>query len=164
MGDSDFYRIPSPGCKEVTIEYNYFDIHCPDLAFILDKTPKPKDRSSFSTVHIIGPTEGLFDSVAETQLASLKRQCSALDKTFHVHRFDFVSAASNLGDPLWEFNAIFENASELLMHGADRASLIIFVGVKDPKFDCFAAFIGMLPFRGVSVALLTQVRTLWGQF
>ena len=90
-------------------------------------------------------------------MESLKRQCDDVGKTFYVHRMNFVNAASNLGDPLWEFNAIFEVASELLMQGADRASLLLYVGPQDSKFDCFAAFVGMLPFRGVSVALLSQV-------
>merc|ERR1711968_121765 len=82
-----------------------------------------------------------------------------MEKEFHVQRLNFVNAASNLGDPLWEFNAIFEVASELLMQGADRASLLLYIGPQDSRFDCFAAFIGMLPFRGISVALLTQRTT-----
>ena len=157
MTESDFYRIPKVEEKEVSISYTHIDTLSPNLALIFEKTPKPKGRTNFSTVHIVAPTGGLLETVAEAQLVSLKQQCDVMEKTFHVHRFNFTSAASNLGDPLWEFNAIFEIASELLMQGADRASLVVYVGAQDAKFDCFASFIGMLPFRGVSVALLTQV-------
>ena len=158
MTKDDFYCTPELEQKEVSICYHHVDTTSPDLGLLFEKTPKPKGRTTFSTVHIVAPTAGLLETVAEEQVASLKQQCSAMEKTFHVHRFNFVNAASNLGDPLWEFNAIFEVASDLLMHGADRASLVVFIGAQDAKFDCFAAFIGMLPFRGVSVALLTQVR------
>ena len=153
----EYNRIPVAEKKTVTIRYTNVALDNPDLSIILDKTPKPKGRTSFSSIHIVASTGGQLETVSETQLASLKQQCNEMEKEFHVQRLNFVNAASNLGDPLWEFNAIFEVASELLMQGADRASLLLYIGPQDSKFDCFAAFIGMLPFRGISVALLTQV-------
>ena len=153
----DYHRIPTPEKRSVSISYRNVALHDPDLSLILEATPKPKGRTSFSTIHVVAPTGGQLETVAEAQLGSIKRQCNELGKEFCVHRLNFVSAASNLGDPLWEFNAIFEVASELLMQGADRASLLLYIGPQDSKFDSFAAFIGMLPFRGVSVALMSQV-------
>ena len=55
-----------------------------------------------------------------------------------------------------EYNAIFETASSLLLSTADRASILIFVGWENSQMDAYAAFIGMLPFRGVQVALLLR--------
>ena len=55
-----------------------------------------------------------------------------------------------------EYNTIFKAASSLLMEKADRASLLVFVGWEDVKMDSYAAFIGLLPFRGVQVALITR--------
>jgi hypothetical protein len=153
----DFYRIPTMEAKHVALKYTNVSKEDPELSVILENTPKPKGRTSFSNIHFVAPTGGQLETVAEVQLESLKRQCDDVGKTFYVHRMNFVNAASNLGDPLWEFNAIFEVASELLMQGADRASLLLYVGPQDSKFDCFSAFVGMLPFRGVSVALLSQV-------
>lgn len=58
-------------------------------------------------------------------------------------------------------NTIFEAASSLLMAKADRASLLVFVGWENTSMDAYAAFIGMLPFRGVQVALLS-IRSAYG--
>jgi len=127
MDETDFYRTPELEEKKVDICYHKIDVSSPDLAFIIENTPKPKGRTTFSTVHIVAPTSGILETVGEEQLISIKQQCDLMKKTFHVHRFNFVNAASNLGDPLWEFNAIFEIASELLMQGADRASLLLFM-------------------------------------
>ena len=148
MTESDFYRIPKVEEKEVSISYTHIDTLSPNLALIFEKTPKPKGRTNFSTVHIVAPTGGLLETVAEAQLVSLKRQCDVMEKTFHVHRFNFTSAASNLGDPLWEFNAILRLHRNFLCKPIEL--LVVYVGAQDAKFDCFAAFIGMLPFRGVS--------------
>jgi hypothetical protein len=55
-----------------------------------------------------------------------------------------------------EYNAIFEAASSLLLSKADRASLLVFVGWEDVSMDAYAAFVGMLPFRGIQVALISR--------
>jgi 3-dehydroquinate synthetase len=55
-----------------------------------------------------------------------------------------------------EYNTIFEAASSLLMSKADRASILIFVGWENVKMDAYAAFIAMLPFRGVQCAILSM--------
>jgi hypothetical protein len=64
-------------------------------------------------------------------------------------------ASATSGRAMDEYRAAFSIASDLVLRRADRASLIIFVGW-DPKFDFFASLIGMLPFRGVTTALITQ--------
>jgi 3-dehydroquinate synthetase len=55
-----------------------------------------------------------------------------------------------------EYEAIFQTASSIILAKADRASLLLYVGWEDDSKDAYAALIGMLPFRGVSTALLTQ--------
>ena len=55
-----------------------------------------------------------------------------------------------------EYATVFSVASDLILLKADRASLVIFVGYEDSNHDFYAAMIGMLPFRGVSMALITQ--------
>ena len=44
----------------------------------------------------------------------------------------------------------------MILSKADRASLVVFVGWEDPVYDFYAAAIGMLPFRGITTALVTQ--------
>ena len=43
-----------------------------------------------------------------------------------------------------------------MLSKADRASILVFVGWENSQMDAYAAFIGMLPFRGVQVALLSR--------
>ncbi len=150
-----------PDCDEfsakvVSLHYEHTEFTSPSLELIIDKTPFPKGRTEFSTIHIIAPFEGSGELRAESALASLRAQCVAMSKEFTIHRLNTVDANLNRGDALWEFNAIFEVSSSLLLKGADRASLVIYIGSNSASFDSFAAFIGMLPFRGISMALLTQ--------
>lgn len=70
----------------------------------------------------------------------------------HVHK---VVIPQEELTPMDEYTTIFKLASSLLDAKADRASLLIFVGSSNISLDSFAAFVGMLPFRGIQVALLT---------
>ena len=73
----------------------------------------------------------------------------------HLHRLKKVECKPN-ATPMEEYNAIFETASSLLLSKADSASILIFVGWENSQMDAYAAFIGMLPFHGVQVALLSR--------
>jgi 3-dehydroquinate synthetase len=73
----------------------------------------------------------------------------------HLHRLNPVGCSPD-ATAMEEYNTIFEAASSLLMSKADRASLVIFVGWENVQMDAYAAFIGMLPFRGIQVALLSR--------
>ena len=57
--------------------------------------------------------------------------------------------------PEAEWRSIFDTASALILGKADRASLVVYLSDTEGRFDSFAAFIGMLPFRGVSMALVS---------
>jgi hypothetical protein len=72
-----------------------------------------------------------------------------------LHRLNPVGCSPD-ATAMEEYNTIFEAASSLLMSKADRASLVIFVGWENVQMDAYAAFIGMLPFRGIQVALLSR--------
>lgn len=58
-----------------------------------------------------------------------------------------------------EYKAIFEVASQLLVSKANRASLLLYVGCEKTHMDSYAAFVGMLPFRGIQVALISRRNT-----
>lgn len=122
---------------------------------ILDDTPKPKGRNAFSSIHVVGPHDSIKSEKAEATIRALYDGSNALKKEVFVHRLNTAGCKKN-ASPMEEYNTIFEASSSLLMAKADRASLLVFVGWEDVSMDAYAAFIGMLPFRGVQVAVLSM--------
>ncbi len=122
---------------------------------ILDQTPKPKGRNAFTSIHVVGPHESVRSKEAEKTIKAITDGCKALKKDMHLHRLNSKGCNSD-ATPMEEYETIFEAASSLLMKKADRASLLIFVGWENSRMDAYGAFIGMLPFRGVQVALLSR--------
>jgi len=122
---------------------------------ILDKTLKPKGRYAFTSLHVVGPHESIQSIEAEKTIKTVLDGASALKKETHLHRLNACGCVED-ASPMDEYNTIFEAASSLLLAKADRASLLVFVGWENIQMDSYAAFIGMLPFRGVQVALLTR--------
>jgi len=127
------------------------------LSLIMKKTPLPKGRDTFSNVHIIAPPLSVEDDRSEKTIS-----CLLNDKTVSlprvVHRLS-SQAALTVSSAMAEYESIFAVAERLILDGADRATLVCFVGWEDEERgggDFYAALIGMLPFRGLSVALLTQ--------
>jgi 3-dehydroquinate synthetase len=127
------------------------------LETLLRETPLPKGRSAFSSIHVVGPPAdaGAGEAVADPIMSELQSSAAILGRVLAVHRLPERSYAlrTNATD---EYNAIFAMVSKLILEGADRASLLVYVGSNDVSKDAYAAFIGMLPFRGISVALITQ--------
>lgn len=147
------------------------------LQIIIDRTPKPKGRLTFSSIHVVGPSELVNSFEAEFTIGTLIRGAKLLNQEMHVHRLpenvcclpsqtptstSGCAADNGTATPMEEYNAIFEVASSLLVQKADRASLLIYVGWNDIAMDSYAAFIGMLPFRGIQVACITR-RSLYGE-
>ena len=124
---------------------------------ILDQTPKPKGRNAFTSIHVVGPHGSVFSEEAERTIHAISNGAKNLRKEMHLHRLNKAGCQPN-STPMEEYNAIFEVASSLLLEKADRASILIFVGWENTnsQMDSYAAFIGMLPFRGVQVALLSR--------
>ncbi|GMH75899.1 hypothetical protein TrST_g30 [Triparma strigata] len=122
---------------------------------LIKKTPLPKGRDAFTSVHVIMPPAAIKSAAAEKTVAMITvgNNLRENPKELHVHRLSekFTSSA-----PMDEYATVFSVASDLILLKADRASLVIFVGYEDSNHDFYAAMIGMLPFRGVSMALITQ--------
>lgn len=128
---------------------------------ILDETPKPKGRNAFTSLHVVGPHESIQCVQAEKTIKTVLDGANVLKKEIHLHRLRTIGCVKG-ATPMDEYNTIFEAASSLLLAKADRASLVIFVGWENVEMDSYAAFIGMLPFRGLQVALLTR-RSTYGE-
>ena len=128
---------------------------------LLDSTPKPKGRPAFSSLHVVGPHADLQSSEAELTIQAVTAGSVTLGKEVHLHRLNknVCCSGSSIPKPMDEYLAIFKTASDLLLKKADRSSLLIFVGWEDVAMDAYAAFIGMLPFRGIQVALLSRRQT-----
>lgn len=125
---------------------------------ILDTTPKPKGRNAFTSIHVVGPPECVRSDIAEETILTLQTGSAALKKELHLHRLNKEGCKLN-ASPMEEYNAIFETASSLLMSKADRASILIFVGWENVAMDSYAAFIAMLPFRGIQCAIISRRTT-----
>eukprot|EP00930_Biecheleria_cincta_P027178 TRINITY_DN1908_c0_g1_i2.p1 TRINITY_DN1908_c0_g1~~TRINITY_DN1908_c0_g1_i2.p1 ORF type:complete len:833 (-),score=141.90 TRINITY_DN1908_c0_g1_i2:350-2848(-) len=125
------------------------------LRTVLETTPKPKGRDSFSSVHVVAPPEKQSPEVAEPLVACLCKAATVEGVELHVHRLPERGCAAD-ATAMEEYEAIFQTASSAILAKADRASLLLYVGWEDHAKDSYAALIGMLPFRGISTALLTQ--------
>jgi len=161
-GQTPFHTIPKVERLVNEVRLNYLQV--PSLAnggdenlfeTILSRTPLPKGRDAFTSVHIIAPPSEIKSAAAEKTLAMLTvgNNLRTERKELHVHRL--LSRCTGK-EPMDEYATVFDVASNLILQKADRASLCIFVGWEEERFDFYAAMIGMLPFRGVSMALVTQ--------
>jgi len=110
---------------------------------------------------VVGPHENIQSVEAEKTIRAVLDGANILKKEIHLHRLNTIGCVKG-ALPMDEYNTIFEAASSLLLTKADRASLVIFVGWENIEMDSYAAFIGMLPFRGLQVALLSR-RSSYGE-
>ena len=161
--DTPFHKVPNVKrlVHEVALKYH----NAPDLKNggsrsllkeLLHDTPLPKGKDAFSPIHIIAPPISANEAVAEDIVKNLEKvNAEGIQKEMHVHRLDYKPNVKNPSS-MDEYAAIFKVASDLILEKADRASIVVFVGWSDPAYDYLAAVIGMLPFRGVSTALITQ--------
>jgi len=129
---------------------------------LIANTPLPKGKTEFSSIHVIGPPKAAGSEVAEKIMAHLESCATVkIKKELHLHRLPDCCCTVPRPTAMEEYAAIFTVASDLILTKADRASLLVFVGWEDSTYDFYAAVVGMLPFRGVSTALVTQ-RTQYG--
>ena len=103
----------------------------------------------------MAPHKVVRNADAEATVKCLIEGAQCLNREAHLHRLN-KAGCSKHASPMEEYNTIFEAASSLLLCKADRASLVVFVGWDDVSMDAYAAFIGMLPFRGIQVALISK--------
>mmetsp|Transcript_26011 Transcript_26011/g.47531 ORF Transcript_26011/g.47531 Transcript_26011/m.47531 type:complete len:801 (+) Transcript_26011:67-2469(+) len=117
-----------------------------DAKLLLTKTPLPKASSAFTSVHIVAM------QAVMSQAAGLQKSMEALGKVACSYSYPQLEKEDVVG----EYNAIFKVTSELILNGADRSSLLVFVGsTGDSSELAIASLIGMLPFRGVQVAFVS---------
>jgi len=166
LANTEFFRKPKR-MENRKVHVDYYQLL--DLArsqpadyvqTLLDHTPKPKGRSAFTSIHVVGPHESVKSPEAEKTIETLTSGSKELKREMHLHRLNAVACKSQ-PTAMEEYNGIFEVASSLLMSKADRASLLIFVGWENSAMDAYAAFIGMLPFRGIQVALISRRQHYW---
>ena len=120
------------------------DVCTASLRQIVQKTPKPKGHTRFSTIEVVHQGGPLVERMSNSLW---------LD---HQVPIRFHELPETGGDPAREYNAIFEIETRMMLAKANRQSLVIWAGHPDkPELDGFAGFLGMLPFRGISVALVT---------
>jgi 3-dehydroquinate synthetase len=160
----DYHTLPEASFADRVAQVNYFSVSSIAkggdselLKKVLDSTPKPKGCEKFSSVHVISPPQRVSPTVAEPLVACLQTAAHVDGVALHVHRLPDPGCQRN-ATAMEEYEAIFKTASSVILAKADRASLLLYVGWEDDAKDAYAALIGMLPFRGVSTALLTQRR------
>jgi 3-dehydroquinate synthetase len=161
LANVEFFKLPTGmENRSVSLDYHQLvdELRSKPAEFvqnILDNTPKPKGRNAFTSIHVVGPHESVASLEAEKSIDAITKGSKTLHKEMHLHRLNKAGCKSN-STAMEEYNTIMEAASSLLLAKADRASILIFVGWEDSKMDAYAAFIGMLPFRGVQTAVLTR--------
>ena len=120
------------------------DVSAITLTSIVEKTPKPKGHVSFSTIEVVHQGGPLVERLASSPWFNQ-------NVPVRFHELPETDA-----DPTREYNAIFEIETRMMLAKANRQSLVIWAGnPAKPELDGFAGFLGMLPFRGISVALVT---------
>eukprot|EP00746_Dinoflagellata_sp_MGD_P156731 gnl/MRDRNA2_/MRDRNA2_85951_c0_seq2.p1 gnl/MRDRNA2_/MRDRNA2_85951_c0~~gnl/MRDRNA2_/MRDRNA2_85951_c0_seq2.p1 ORF type:complete len:929 (+),score=198.54 gnl/MRDRNA2_/MRDRNA2_85951_c0_seq2:92-2878(+) len=120
-----------------------------DAELLLRKTPLPKGAASFSSVHIVTDPSEWGESAGQR----LSKDLSKLGRACHVYHWPQLE----VNDVKGEYDAIFRIGSDILLNGADRTSLMVFMAQNGSSSEmAIAAMISMLPFRGMQAAFVTQ--------
>lgn len=117
-----------------------------DAETLLKKTPLPKAAAEFSSIHVV-QTSGVSAKIAAAQV---KNSAAKIGKPCVVH--DWPALPS---DAKAEFDALYALGSDLILKGANRATLLVFVGAGTPGEMALAVILAMLPFRGIQLAYVT---------
>jgi len=116
---------------------------------LLERTPLPNGAAAFSSMHIIAGPGSTTKSVAERLVESVS---GLLAKESRSYVWPLTKGCA---DGKQEYEAIFKIGKELVLRGADRASLLVFVAEGGSKAEmAIATMIGMLPFRGVQTSFV----------
>lgn len=118
-----------------------------DASLLLAKTPLPKAAAEFSSIHVI-QTAGV---AARIGAAQVKNSAAKIGKPCVVH--DWPSIPTD--DAKAEYDALYNVGSDLILQGANRATLLVFVGTGEPGEMALAVILAMLPFRGIQLAYVT---------
>lgn len=117
-----------------------------DAETLLKKTPLPKAAAEFSSIHVV-QTSGVSAKIAAAQV---KNSAAKIGKPCVLHDWPMLPA-----DAKAEFDALYALGSDLILQGANRATLLVFVGAGTPGEMALAVILAMLPFRGIQLAYVT---------
>mmetsp|Transcript_65557 Transcript_65557/g.156724 ORF Transcript_65557/g.156724 Transcript_65557/m.156724 type:complete len:941 (+) Transcript_65557:55-2877(+) len=117
-----------------------------DAELLMAHTPLPKAASEFSSIHVV-QTSGV---AAKITAAQIRNSAARIGKKCVTH--DWPELAK---DAKAEFDALYALGSDLILKGANRATLLVFVGAGEPGEMALAVILAMLPFRGIQLAYVT---------
>ncbi|CAK0904150.1 unnamed protein product [Prorocentrum cordatum] len=151
--NTEFHTVPAKVLQDVTVPYfcleqrddGLMDV---DAAMLLTHTPLPKGSSAFTSVHIVSVANDRARATSEI----VRETASKLRGGAWTYEWPELQASDVVG----EYEAFFRITAELVLNGADRSSLLVFVA--DAGDTCelaVATILAMLPFRGVQVAFVT---------
>ena len=109
------------------------------LEQILDETPTK--GQPFTSVHIVYPPTHLCNNRTERVLSHFREKAAHADRDVHFYA---LPEKTTDDQPIHEYEAVFEIASQILLDKASRSSLLIFVGTSLLSFDVYGALIGKL--------------------
>ncbi|CAE7037459.1 rbmA [Symbiodinium natans] len=121
-----------------------------DASLLLAKTPLPKAAAEFSSIHIV-QTSGVAARIAAAQV---KNSAAKIGKPCVVHDWPTIPTH----DAKAEYDALYDVGSDLILQGANRATLLVFIGAGEPGEMALAVILAMLPFRGVQLAYVTPAQ------
>jgi len=122
----------------------------PDIRKLLSETPLPKGAFQFSSVHVVAGASETSRRKAEALQASAQDQ----GKACCVYAWPQLEKEDVEG----EYKAFFSITSEMILNGADRSSLMVFIAAEDSEATdmAVAAILAMLPFRGIQAAFISS--------
>lgn len=128
-----------------------------DESLMLDRiiscSASHKKVKGFDSIHIVTPPM----SQLSKRILKIRDCLTSRASDTSIQSFTYVLDEKIVHSfAIDEYNAIFEVVSQILLNGANRRSLLIFVGADDTSYDAFAPLIGMLPFRGIATSLISQ--------
>jgi 3-dehydroquinate synthetase len=158
MQQTEFHTIPERVLNDVSVPYFNAPAQCNcgegvnvTMDTLLDTTPLPKGSFSFSSVHMV-----VADGVGAKNMAErLQSQRCAQQKQISLYSWP----ALDRDDVAGEYEAIFQITSDIVLNGANRESLLVFVAESGDATElAIATMLGMLPFRGMQVAFLSPCK------
>mmetsp|Transcript_70287 Transcript_70287/g.186515 ORF Transcript_70287/g.186515 Transcript_70287/m.186515 type:complete len:919 (-) Transcript_70287:87-2843(-) len=151
--NTEFHTVPAKVLQDVTVPYfcleqrddGLMDV---DAAMLLTHTPLPKGSSAFTSVHIVSVANDRARATSEI----VRETASKLRGGAWTYEWPELQASDVVG----EYEAFFRITAELVLNGADRSSLLVFVASAGDTCElAVATILAMLPFRGVQVAFVT---------
>ena len=107
------------------------------LEQLLNETPHK--GQPFSSVHIVCPPADICNNRTERILDCFRENASCVEREIHFYELPVKTMDDQ---PMHEYEAIFEVASEILLNNASRSSLLVFVGSSLLSYDAYGALIG----------------------